>query len=95
MPIQIHGQSDFLKNKTKQNKTNTKTNKKPHLSCFHGSHFLCVGKGRVVVIVVCVGGSAGVLMRFVWRSLFLGRGVWGVGCVFWGCGLVSEFGQVA
>ena len=48
---------------------------------------MCVGEDRVVVMVVCVGGSVGVLMRFGWRSLRWG---WmcsgGSGCVFWGVG---------
>ena len=40
---------------------------------------MCVGEGRVV----CVDGSVGVLMRFVWRSLDVRMGVlkWGWGCV--------------
>ena len=37
--------------------------------------FVCVSEGRVVVMVVCVGGFVGVLMRFVWRSLGVGMGV--------------------
>ena len=39
-----------------------------------------------------VGGSAGVLMMFLWRSLGVGMGVlgWDWVCV-WGCGWVSEF----
>ena len=54
---------------------------------------LCVfvGEGRVVVMAVYGGGSVGVLMRFVWRSLGVGRGVlgWaGVG-VYLGCGWVG------
>ena len=50
---------------------------------------VCVGEGRVVETVVCVGGSVGVLllMRFVWRSLGVGMGVLGLGgCVFGGVG---------
>ena len=39
-----------------------------------------------MVIVACVGGSVGVLMRFIWRSLGVDMGVcWG-GCVFGGMG---------
>ena len=44
---------------------------------------MCVGEGVVVVVmVVCGGGSVGVVMGFVWRSLGVGMGVlgWG-GCV--------------
>ena len=45
-----------------------------------------------MVMVVCVGRSVGVLLRFVWMSLGVGRGVlrwWGVGV--WGVGRwVSE-----
>ena len=57
------------------------------ITCFQGSHFVCVGKGRAVVMVLCVGGSVGVLIRFVWRSLGVGRDVlgWG-GWVFGGVG---------
>ena len=52
---------------------------------FQGSHFfLCVGKGRVVMTVVCVGGSKRVSMRFVVRSLGVGMGV----CL--GCGRVGK-----
>ena len=43
--------------------------------------------------MVCVGGSVGVLMGFVWRSLGVGVGMgvlgWG-GCVC-GCGWVGEW----
>ena len=47
--------------------------------------YIYMGDNRVVVIVVCVGGSVRVLMRFVWRSLGVGRGVFGWGCVrVWG-----------
>ena len=55
---------------------------------------MCVGEGRLVVMVVCVGGSVGVLMRFVWRSLGLGRGVLGCVwvCVCWGVGGVCVWG---
>ena len=44
-------------------------------------------------MVVCVGGSVGVLTRFVWRLLGVGMGVLGWdGCIFGGLdGLVSEF----
>ena len=38
---------------------------------------MCADEGRVVVMVVCVGGSVGVLMRFVWTSLGVGMGVLG------------------
>ena len=40
---------------------------------------------------MCVGGSVGVLMRFVWRSLGIRMGVleWEQGCVC-GCGWVDE-----
>ena len=50
---------------------------------------MCVDEGRVV----CVGGSVGVLMRFVWRSLGVGMGVlrWGRVCVWGVDGWVSEF----
>ena len=41
---------------------------------------LCVGEGRVVVMVVCVGG-VGPLMRLVWRSLGVGM------CVLGGVGV--------
>ena len=77
MLIQIHGQSEldwgsFLGKKNPKQKT----------LVFKVS-ILCVCEGRVVV---CVGGSVGVLMRFVWRSLGVGMGcVGGVG------GWVSEF----
>ena len=50
-------------------------------------------EGRVVMMVACVGGSVGVLMRFVWRSLGVGMGMlgWG-GCVFGDVGeKVCEF----
>ena len=57
-----------------------------------------VGEGRVEAMVVCVGVSVGVLMRFVQRSLGVGMGVFGDGCVGvgWVCvldvgGWVSEF----
>ena len=40
---------------------------------------MCVSEGRVAVMMVCGGGSVGVLMRFVWRSLGVGRGVLGGG----------------
>ena len=72
--------------------------------CFQGSHFVCVGKGRVVVMVVCgggsVGGSVGVLITFVYRSLGVGMFLLGgggcigmnVGVCFRGMGgWVSEF----
>ena len=44
---------------------------------------VCVGEGRVVVMVVYGGGSVSVLMRFIWRSLGVGMGVLGWVCV-WG-----------
>ena len=57
-----------------------------------------LGEGRVVVMVVYVGESVGVLMRFVWRPMGVGRDVLGVGlgvCLeVWVGGGVS-FGQVA
>ena len=28
---------------------------------------MCVSEGRLVVMVVCGGGSVGVLRKFVWR----------------------------
>ena len=61
---------------------------------FQGSHFVCMGEGRVVVMVVCGGGSVGVLMRFVWRLLgvqmgLLGGSGVGVG-VCLGCGWAGE-----
>ena len=40
---------------------------------------VCVGEGRVVVMVVCVGGSVGVLISFAWRSLGVRVGVLGWG----------------
>ena len=48
---------------------------------------MCAGESRVVVMVVYVGGSVGVLVTFVWRSMGVGMGVlgWGWVCV-WGCG---------
>ena len=46
---------------------------------------MCVSEGRVVVMVVFVGGSVYVLIRFVWRALGVGMGVLG-----WGCGWVGE-----
>ena len=46
---------------------------------------VCVGSGRMVVMVVYVGGSVGVLKRFVWRSLGVGMDVFGV------LGWVREF----
>ena len=48
---------------------------------------MCVGESRVVVMVLCVGGYVGVFMRFVWRSLGVGRGAsgWRWVCI-WGCG---------
>ena len=56
---------------------------------------MCVGDGRVVVMVVCIGGSVALLMRFVWRSLGCGDGCVGVGvggCLgVWVGGWVSEF----
>ena len=59
--------------------------------CFQGSHFVYVGEGRVMMMVGCVSGSVGVLMRFLWRSLGVGMGMlkWGWVCV-WGCGRVGE-----
>ena len=36
-----------------------------------------VGEGRVVMVGVAMGGSVGVLMRYVWRSLGVGVGVLG------------------
>ena len=48
---------------------------------------MCVDEGRVVVMVVCVGGFVGVLMRFVWRSLGVGMGV--LGWCHW-CGWGDE-----
>ena len=46
---------------------------------------MCVGEGRVVVMVVYVGGSVSVLMRFVWRSLGVEMGVLG-----WGWGVFGD-----
>ena len=62
-------------------------------ACFQGSHFVWVGEGGVVV---CVDGSVGVLLRFVWKSLSVGMGVsgWGRGVFgvwlseFWTSGIV-------
>ena len=51
---------------------------------------MCVGEGRVVVmVVVCVFGYVGLLMKFVWRSL----GCWD-GCVGVGVGVFSSFRKV-
>ena len=83
MPIQIHGRSEL--GWVSFWKT----------TCFQGSHFVW-GEGRVVVMVVFVGGSVGVLMRFVWRSLGVGSVVLGGGgcvfcwcwCEFWTSGIV-------
>ena len=44
---------------------------------------MCVGEGRVVVMVVCVCGSVGVITSFVWRLLLWGWGV-GMGVLGWG-----------
>ena len=48
-----------------------------------------------MAMVVYVGGSVGVLMRFVWRSLGVGMGVLGWGCVYvfgvWVGRWLSEF----
>ena len=73
----------FEKKKTTTTK-NKKQKKKKNACFFQGSHFVVlVGEGRVIALVVCVGGSVGVLMRFVWRSLGVGMGVLGGGgCVF-------------
>ena len=49
--------------------------------CFQGGHFVFVSESRVVVMMVCGGGSVGVLMKFVWRSLGVGMRVLGWG---WG-----------
>ena len=56
---------------------------------------MCVGEGRVMVMVVCVGWYMGVLMRFVWRSPGVGMGVLGDGACLavWVAGSES-FGQV-
>ena len=48
---------------------------------------MCVGEGRMVV---CRGGSVGVLMRFVWRSLGVGMGLLGWGGVYLGCRWLDE-----
>ena len=40
----------------------------------------------MVLMVVCRGGSVGVFMRFVWRSLGVGMGVLGGVGVFGGVG---------
>ena len=80
--------TEWVFEKTKQNKTKQKQkqNKKKN-ACFQGSHFAYVGEGEEVVMVVCVGGSVGVLMRCVWRSLGVRMVLfeWGWGCV-WRCG---------
>ena len=60
------GLNKVLKNKTKNKQTNKNT-------CFQGSHFECVGEGKMVLVYV--GRSVGVLMRFVWRSLGVVIGV--------------------
>ena len=76
----------------KQNKTKQKQNKN---ACFQGSHFVCVwgggAEGTVVLMAVCVGGSANEVCMEVTGY---GDGCVGVGwvCVFGGVdGLVSEF----
>ena len=43
-----------------------KKKKKKKMLVFKVAIFVCVGEGWVVVMVVCVGGSVGVLMRFEW-----------------------------
>ena len=47
VPIQIHGQSEL-------HWVSSLKKKKKEQACFQGSHFMCVGEGRVVVKVVCV-----------------------------------------
>ena len=44
---------------------------------------MCLGEGRVVVMVACFCGSVGVLMRSVWRSLGGGGCVCVCVCVCW------------
>ena len=58
---------------------------------FKVSHFVCVGEGREVVMVVYVGGSVGVLMRFLWRSLGMEMGVCGGLVYVLGCGWVGKW----
>ena len=50
-------------------------------------------KDWLLLVVVFVDGSVGVLMRFEWRSLCVGRGVlgWRWVCVWGRSGWVSEF----
>ena len=88
VPIQLHGHSELSWTSSKKKKKNpekTKQNKNP----FQGSHFACVGGGRMVVMAVCAGGSVNGCMEVTG----FGKGVlgWG-GCVFGGVGgWVSEF----
>ena len=78
------GPSDLKQNKTKKN------------TWFQGSHFVCAGEGRVVVMVVCGGLVCGCVMTFVWKSLGVGKGVLGGWYVFRVCvGGWLSFGQVA
>ena len=53
------------------------------------------GEGRLVVMLIYGGGSVGVLMRFVWRSLALGMCVevicCGYGCVRMGVWCVAAW----
>ena len=71
VPIQMHRQSEL--DSVSFGKT----------ARFQGSHFVCVGEGGLLVVVVCGGGSVGLLMRLEWRFLGVGRGVlvWGWVCV--------------
>ena len=92
----MHGQSELdwvSSGEKKQYKKKQKT-KKPLV--FKGRHFVYAAEGRVevvVIMVVCVGGCLGILMRFVRRSLGMGMGVLGRRWVcVWGVGeWVSEF----
>ena len=81
-----------IQNKTKQNKTK----KTLVFRGIKGRHFVHVAEGKVavvVIMVVCVGGCLGILMRFVRRSLGMGMGVLGRRwvCVWGVSGWVSEF----
>ena len=44
---------------------------------------MSVGEGWLLLVMVCGGGSVGLLMRLEWRLLGVGRDVlvWGWGCV--------------
>ena len=74
----MHRQSEFEWVNFWKKQTNKRTNKQKN-ACFQGSHFVCVGESRVVVMVVCWWVCGYVNM--VWEG-------WVWGCVGAGVGWV-------